>query len=345
MMDGIMHERPGESPVDLIEKLRGWYVTTPRDRSILDHLGRVLQRDPDGGLLLQPTRFGPGRETRGVMVVAPSGEGKSSLIGRALSGFHQIGDEGYREPGHSGFNQVEPEMLALVTPSPGTMKALGLELLGKLGYTDVSERRERWNIWKLVRHRLALNGVRLIWLDEAQHILAEGSVAERSSALNAIKTLMVGEDACCVVLSGIESLEQVRTIDPQIERRFTLFRLTPMTGPKERRKLGVILAEFCGVAGLGVPLDPQIIARLLHGVDGRFGRAIEVMIEAIALALKHNSADLDCQHFAESWAISTACEPSRNVFLAANWADIRPMAEEEDDRAERNSPKRRRKAK
>jgi hypothetical protein len=344
-MDGIMHGGPGESSADLIKKLRGWYVTTPRDRAILDHLGRVLQQDPDGRLLLQPTRFGPGRETRGVMVVAPSGEGKSSLIGRALSGFHQTGHEGIEDPAHGGFNAAEPGMLALVTPSPGTMKALGCALLGKLGYTDVSERRERWSIWKLVHHRLALNGVRLVWLDEAQHILAEGSVAERSTALNAIKTLMAGPNACTVILAGDEDLEGVRAIDPQIERRFTLFRLAPMTGPKERRKLAAILSDFCGVAGLGSPIEPQIIDRILHGVGGRFGRAIEVMIEAIVLALRQNSAALDCQHFAESWAITTGCAPSHNVFIAEHWADIPPIGDEADDQAERKSKKGRRKAK
>ena len=329
-----MTVRPGERPADLIGKLRAEYVTTPRDLSFLDHLGRVLQRGPDQQLTLEPTRFGSQRATRGIIVPAPSGEGKSSLIGRALSVFRDVGDKGHVIPGDVIARPGAPMLLSLVTPSPGTMKSVGLEVLEKTGYAEVSDRREKWGIWKIVRHRVELCGVRLIWFDEAQHILSEGSRTERTEALNAIKNLMTGPSACTVILSGIETLERVREIDPQIEGRFTFVRLKPMTGPNERRKLKSILAGLCATAGLGAPAEPTIIDRLLHGVDGRFGRSVEVMIEAIVLALHQKATTLDLQHFAESWAITSGCEPLSNVFVAKTWADI-PTARhiDEDDGA------------
>lgn len=329
MMDGGMNKRPGESPAGLIDQLRAEYVTTPRDLSFLDHLGRVLHRDADGQLMLEPTRFGPQRATRGIIVAERSGEGKSSLIGRALSVFREAGDKRHVIPGDVIARPGSPTLMSLVTPSPGTMKSVGLEVLEKTGYAEVSDRREKWGIWKIVRHRVELCGVRLIWFDEAQHILSEGSRTERTEALNAIKNLMAGPSACTVILSGIETLEDIREIDPQIEGRFTFFRLKPMTGPKERRKLTSILTDLCATAGLCAPGEPTIVDRLLHGVDGRFGRSIEVMIEAIILALHQKATALDLQHFAESWAITTACEPLGNVFLAKNWADI-PIARDAD---------------
>ena len=327
MMDGIMQERPGESPADLRAQLRRRYVKTPRDRAILDHMGRVLERDADGRLTLEPTRFGPEGETRGVIVTAPSGEGKSSLLGHAFSGFRQVD----ADDAHEDAAADEPVMLRLVTPSPGTMKSLGLEILKKTGYGEISERRERWSVWNVVRHRLALRRVRLLWLDEAQHILGEISPAERRAALDAIKTLMAGEHACTVILSGDEELKPVRQVDPQIARRFTVFYPQPMTGPKERLRLRAILAGFCKAAALRAPVEPDLVDRILHGVDGRFGRAIEMMVEAAVLAIKQRATVLDLQHFAECWAITTGCEPGANVFIAHNWADIAPAADEAEE--------------
>jgi hypothetical protein len=282
----------------------------------------VLRRDADARLMLEPTRFGSQRATRGIIVADRSGEGKSSLIGRALSVFREPGDKRHVIPGDVIASPGAPTLLSLVTPSPGTMKSVGLELLEKTGYAEVSDRREKWGIWKIVRRRVELCDIRLIWFDEAQHILSEGSRTERTEALNAIKNLMTGPSACTVILSGIEALDDIREIDPQIEGRFTFFRLMPMTGPKERRKLTSILADLCATAGLGAPGEPTIVDRLLHGVDGRFGRSIEAMIEAIILALQQKATTLDLQHFAESWAITSACEPLDNVFLAKNYADI-----------------------
>jgi hypothetical protein len=332
MTDLTQTLEPGASPADLIARLRRRYVKTPRDRAILDHLGRVLARDADGRPMLEPMRFGPEQETRGVIVPAPSGEGKSSLIGHALSGFRQVdADHGASHDANADATHSEATMLRLVTPSPGTMKSLGLEILERTGYSDVSERRERWSIWKIVRHRLALRRVRLVWLDEAQHILSEGSPAERRTALDAIKTLMAGESACTVILSGVASLEQIRTIDPQIERRFTFFPLQPMTGPRERRRLRIILEEFCAAAALGAPAASDLVDRILHGVDGRFGRAIEMMVEAVALAVEQRATALDLQHFAESWAITAGCAPVVNVFVADKWADIASVSEESEE--------------
>jgi len=343
MMDGGMNERPGESPADLIEKLRAEYVTTPRDSSFLDHLGRVLRRDADGRLTLEPTRFGPQRATGGVFIADRSGEGKSSLIGRALSVFREAGDKRHVIPGDVIARPGAPMLLSLIMPSPGTMKSVGLEILKKTGYTDVSDRREKWGIWNIVRHRIELCGVGLIWFDEAQHILSEASRIERTEALNAIKNLMTGPSACTVILSGTEDLEDIREIDPQIEGRFTYFRLNPMTGSKERRKLTSILADLCATAGLGAPREPTIVDRVLHCVDGRFGRSVRIMIEAIVLAVHQKATTLDLQHFAESWAITSGCEPLGNVFLAKNWADI-PIARaaSEDDGASKGKTKRRR---
>jgi hypothetical protein len=344
MMDGSMNERPGESPADLIEQLRRKYVKTPRDRAFLDHLGRVLRQTEDGRLTLEPARFGPEGETRGVIVAAPPGEGKSSLIGHALSGFRQV-DSG--QPAATDADDdvapSEPVMLRLITPSPGGMKSLGLEILKKTGYAEVADRRERWSIWKVVRRQIALKGVRLLWLDEAQHILGLGGAAEQRAALDAIKTLMMGENACAVVLSGLDVLELVRRVDPQIERRFTFFRPQRMVGPKERRRLKAILTEFCGEAALGAPVEPDIVDRILHAVDDRFGCAIEVMVEAVALAVKQHSKVLDLQHFSESWAITSGCEPSLNAFIAEKWADI-PSKRDTNDEASHSGKKTRSRA-
>lgn len=303
------------SQSEIIQQLRRQYVATGDDAAFNRHLFRIFAARGDGTLTLQPVRYGADGDTRGVIVTAPAGAGKTRLIGAALDSLMDSGEPGNEE-------ELQP-ILRVTVPSPATLKSLGLELLEATGYKAIGVRQERWHIWSMVRHRLGVTGVKLLWLDEAQHLLSRK--ADVAQALDTVKTLMQGPNAVAVVLSGVPELEQIVSLDQQIGRRFSRMRLTEGRSPSLARRVAKIIAQYAADAGLRAPDALGLAEQLLHGVDGRFGLCFEVAIDAIAQALSLNAESLERQHFAEAWGLGRGCAPADNVFLVEEWAATPPL--------------------
>jgi hypothetical protein len=299
-------------------------VTGPSDARLAEQLALALACDGEGRATLTPARFGPTAETRGIIVTGPSGAGKTTLIRRALAGLATTADASVEDP-------VDATPIMQVTvPSPATLKSLGLEILAATGYTEIAERRERWSIWQLVRHRLQLRQVRLIWLDEAQHLL--GRTAEVGPTLDTLKTLMQGDHAVVVILSGVEGLDALVRVDPQVDRRFSRLALGRVRGAQDVRGVDHVIRAYCATAGLEPPAASDVARRLIHGADGRFGLCVEMIVDAIARALARGDKALDRQHFAEAWARRQGIAPDENVFLAERWSSIQTGAPREPAR-------------
>ncbi|WP_333834669.1 TniB family NTP-binding protein [Rubrimonas sp.] len=306
---------PSASPSAVVQRLRRRYVATDDDPELRRHLGRILIARDDGALTLDPIRHGDEGDTRGVMVMAPPGAGKTRLVGTALDDLLKASGATVGEGRHP--------ILRVTVPAPATLKSLGLELLAATGYGAMGVRQERWHIWSTVRHRLGVVGARVLWLDEAQHLM--GRATEVTQALDTLKTLMQGPNAVAVILSGVPALARVFTIDEQVGRRFSHMTLTEGRSPKVARGVGMMIARFAEEAGLGAPTERDLAARLLHGVDGRFGLCMETVVDAIAQALSVKAGTLERQHFAEAWGLGRGCAPGDNVFLVDAWAGTPPL--------------------
>jgi hypothetical protein len=303
------------SQSEIIQQLRSQYVATGDDAAFKLHLSRILVTREDGTLTLEPVRYSSDADTRGVIVTAPAGAGKTRLIGAALDSLMDSCEPGEDE-------ELQP-ILRVTVPSPATVKSLGLELLEATGYKAIGVRQERWHIWSMVRHRLGLTGVKLLWLDEAQHLLSRK--ADVAQALDTLKTLMQGPNAAVIVLSGVPELDKIVSHDQQVGRRFSRMRLTEGRSPSFARRVAKIIAGYAEDAGLRAPDAPGLAEQLLHGVDGRFGLCFEVAIDAIAQALSLNAESLERQHFAEAWGLGRGCAPADNVFLVDEWAATPPL--------------------
>lgn len=303
------------SQPSLIEQLRRHYVATGDDAEFRRHLARILVARDDGTLQLEPIRHGDEGDTRGVIVTGPPGAGKTRLVNAALDCLMEAA-------GAIEGDEVRP-VLRVVVPAPATLKSLGCELLAATGYHMMGMRQERWYIWSIVRHRLGVIGVKLLHLDEAQHLLDRK--AEVQQALDTLKTLMQGPNAVAVVLSGVPELARIAVTDQQIGRRFSQMTLTEGRSPEFARRVDRMISSYCKEAGLGAPKEPGLAARLLHGVDGRFGLCVETVVDAIAHATAQKAVALNRQHFAEAWGLGRGCAPADNVFLAEAWAATPPL--------------------
>jgi hypothetical protein len=113
--------------------------------------------------------------------------------------------------------------------------------------------------------------------------------------------------------------------DREIKRRFHGYEIPPVDPVSERELMERALATYSAAVGIEYPVEPDIIDRLLHGLDNRLGRSIEIMLDALRAAIEAGHPRLDMQHFAEAWGRNLECPRGANVFVVENWPDVDPV--------------------
>ena len=188
---------------------------------------------------------------------------------------------------------------------------------------------------ELLRERISMLGIVAIWIDEAHDLFC----ADRNLILRALKSLMQGEAAVIVILSGTSALAEVVRSDPQVQRRFTSLILPPVDPKADGGQIAGLIETYCQRAGLAPPVERDLVERVTHAARYRFGRTVEAVVNAIERALMDGADQLDIDHFAEAYALHEGAGSERNVFLVEDWWNLRPDGEP----AEAPSPRRRRK--
>jgi hypothetical protein len=297
---------------DAVESLRDIYVESDRDTAFRDQLDRLIAFSPVPGETGKPVVFTRTGETRGIILIDGAGAGKTSLIDKALRSHPAL--------------MVSPDALrpwiGISVPSPATLKSLGCAILTQSGYPEVSDRKPVWDIWNLVRSRLKALGTVVLWIDEAHDLFHSDARHEVNKMLRMLKSLMQGDGAVIVVLSGIEALWDIASFDDQVRRRYAKLELPQVTLASNGDDLTSIIEGYCNQAGLQFQGTEDLLPRLIHASRGRFGRCIEYTVHAIEVALSRSHQALTRDHFAEAWGMQEGCSPGNNVFLAPKWAQI-----------------------
>lgn len=212
--------------------------------------------------------------------------------------------------------------VSISVPSPATAKSVGREILRATGFPAKSGNRTAQDIWVDVAFRFWLLGTVVLWIDEAHDVFPQKSKSEAPAILKTLKTLMQGESAVIVVLSGVDRLWENVCFDDQVSRRYFPFALPPVSGAADCKRLWGILGGYCDRACLELPPRGDLIERLVHAGRHRFGRCIEQMIDAIEIALMRGDTKLDIHHFADAFFAHEGCAISENVFLVPRWSSI-----------------------
>lgn len=139
------------------------------------------RRSPDGTVVLPPD----GVEGWGMVVTGPSLAGKSNVLKGILRDprlAHWVEDGVARMP-----------MLSLTAPSPSTIKTLGSEMLVKMGAEPPGPRVEEHYIMHRVRRMMIALGVKVVLIDEFQHVLIDRNKGELKRLAETMKNMMKGE--------------------------------------------------------------------------------------------------------------------------------------------------------
>lgn len=293
--------------------LRSQHIVTERDRSFEAQLLRQFEVE-DGQMTHQPVRYTGGTETNGIAFIEGSGGGKTTAIIEVLRNFKPLALN--PETG-------EPRYLHLKVESPATLRSLGVAVLGKLDAVGVSERTKVYDIWNMVRFRLARRGVTLLWLDEAHDLFRSATSTETNNMFKMLKGLMQGDHPVVLVLSGTERLSAITGIDPQVSRRFTKIRPKPLAFGVDNARIKSLVEGYAAKASLRVDFDGDKINRLIYGSRYRFGRCVVCILEAIECALMDGADVLEVKHFEDAWAQREGCSINENVFTSADWTAIK----------------------
>lgn len=307
-----------------LEALRELHIGTDRDAEAASHIERLFEKDAAGHRTSVAKRFTKTRETRGVMVIGEPGSGKSHLVNRTLE----------KLPMLQAQEDGTPRYIGCVVPSPATFKSMMGELLKASGYPVESKRQEAWSLVQDLRYRLAELEISLIWIDEAQDLFC----ADRNLILRALKSLMQGEHAITIIVSGTKELATVIRSDQQVKRRFTSIVLPELTEEYDGENFREIMAHYCQRVGVHAPMETDLVGRVFHGARYCFGRAVELLLLAFEFAIENEDPHLEIAHFASAYAMQEACSASENVFFVEQYWLIKtdPKEDEKPRRTSRN---------
>jgi Cdc6-like AAA superfamily ATPase len=298
-----MNDRPeiddslsGASPLKLpcdpsdasasVKWLRERYMKTVRDPIFNDALEEILETDHDGRLTARPQRIGLIKETRGILVVGHTGDGKTALIRRNLTRHPSIGLTEGIKPGKALYLRVPPE---------ATLKGVATKILTETGYGSVREKINTSVVWDMAIHRLAQLGITILWIDEAHHMFRLSK--EVDAVLRRMKSLMQGETSLALIVSGIRFLDDKIQTDAETSERFSRVRLGPIRSDQERRDLHKFIDLCCSFVDLAPVTDPDLVARLEFATRGSIGRSIEFCHSAIHRALRRGDRKLTLEDF------------------------------------------------
>lgn len=234
-----------------------------------------------------------------MMITGQTGVGKSYLIKHFLQKYPEaVRERGYQIP-----------VLYVSMPLPAKIKGAMTEFLRSLHVPNPSEGTPedmRTRLYTFIKKCK----VRLIIIDEFQHLLKSGNKQQITEIADWVKSLL-NETKLPMVLVGTPEAQQVLDYSPQLERRFLRrFGLEPFDhrqDPDEFRqmvKLYESRLEFPKSSGLD---DDLMLKRLYLATRGYFGNLTTLLVRATRYAMAIESPRLELS------LLSTAFEETLGV--------------------------------
>ncbi|KPC52282.1 TniB family NTP-binding protein [Amantichitinum ursilacus] len=277
-----MHLLDSEQLAKIIQ-INKIYIAYPRFQRILFEIQRIQEESHAT------------RTPRCMLITGETGVGKSSLIAQYIK---------MNPSGKSIDGRVMP-VLKIEVPLPATISALITAMLEALSADfantgTLSKRRS--NLVSLMTGC----GVKLVIIDEFQHLVERGSDIKIGNVADWIKSL-INETNIPIVLVGVPTAMAVLEHSPQLARRFPMRReIKPFDFVREPSEFMKLLEHFdeqlpfARISGLA---DPDLAPRLFLASKGVFGHLAFLIQEASRFCLLAGSARLEKVHFVDAYAL------------------------------------------
>jgi hypothetical protein len=264
------------------------------------------------------------------MVTGPSGAGKTSTLYNAF-----LGNPAFPNFGVAG--QWCP-LIFVGAPAPCTLLQLAMRILVKLGYDSQRELREN-GAWLRVRMQMQEQKILFLAIDDFQHVLHQVNDFEIQKVRDTLKDLMTSADwPIQIILGGMPDLIPFARTDPQLRRRLRYLKLEPVSPRIDFELLDGVVNNYAEKAGLtlGIEKESALVARLCHAGMYQMGITIEILTDAIEVALDRGGTSLEMTDFIEAYAARTLQANDQNPFYAHAWDTvdtslIRPKSEDPED--------------
>lgn len=310
-----MNEKTTIDPVTITEKLK-WlknrYWKFGEEDSLADHLFDLYETDDNGQMTSQPRRDPLTGETKGLMVLGASGNGKTALLMRALRADPVLTEFTIDHGGTTLFITVPPE---------ATIKKLAEIILAKTGYTKIDAKLRSADAWEIARHRFGLVGIKTVVIDECHHIMRSGSGRDVLGAIQSLKHIMQCDPGVALVIAGVPSLKDAILSEPSGEtyRRFQelhLARIRP--GSKAAGLFGKNFTKSAQTLGVQFAVEDALPERILFAEHGQVGKSVALGKEILRDAV---SRKRDTISLANADRVFKKSTPGLNMtpFHSADW--------------------------
>lgn len=261
--------------------------------------------------------LGGQKEAHGIAVIGDSGSGKTTAVRRLFTTYRDLQ---ILEPGVE-----KAEAVSMSIPSPASVKFVGLACLNVLGYPL---RRDRTSaiIWDLVHSNLHLRQTLVLHFDEAQDLCINQNAREMQAMINTLKALMNHPVwPVSVILSGMPQLTALINEDPQLARRFSPVQFEKLDAAQDTQPVLKMIAGYAQAAHLAMNANMQekpFGRRLIHAAAGEFGLTVELLLDAIEIALREGESELNASCFARAFTRRSGCAADFNPFLREDYTAI-----------------------
>lgn len=233
----------------------------------------------------------------GFVLMGPSGVGKT----RACQSFYEK-HRSYQEPDRT----VRP-VLSFTMPANPLGKALYQKALHVFGekYTTGTESTLELRLIKL----LTTCRVKVLVVDEAQHLIDRGGKKLHEKAADNLKNLMT-EAGISIILVGTDRVQELLKVNEQLRRRFSSqIQLKPWDAEAEadiNQVAGILQALLANPA---IELEHQHLIEfkfakcLAYASGGRISYIVKLVCGAVKSAFGRKSKTLEVQDFEKAFAL------------------------------------------
>ncbi|MCV2894568.1 TniB family NTP-binding protein [Lentibacter sp. XHP0401] len=306
-------------PVTISEKL-DWlaqrYLRFGQDETLSDYLYDLFDVDDEGQMTAQPRRDPLTGETKGLMVLGGSGNGKTALLERTLRKSPVLTEFKREEGGNTLYITVPPE---------ATVKKLAEIILERTGYEKLDSKLRAADAWEMARHRFGVVGIKAVVIDECHHILRAGQGRDVLAAIQSLKHIMQSDPGVALIIAGVPSLRDdiLKESSAETYRRFREFHL-PNIRPDSRPAdlFGKNFMKFAEDLGVMVQAEDAFAERILYAAHGQIGRSVELSKEILRDAVRRKHAALSLE-YAEQVFRKINGDAALTPFHLDDWSSVK----------------------